>query len=142
LKTGVNYTIRSSGNEGKRKSPDEKGNEVFFCPMQCEQTKTDQQAVDSPVCGMALIEETKVQQGGQYTCSMHPEIRRYQSGSCPECGMDLVAMETSESEEVKTYTQLKKKLKIAILFALPVFVISMSDMIPNNPLVKVLTQQK
>ena len=26
-----------------------------------------------------------------FTCSMHPEVRSKTAGSCPKCGMDLVA---------------------------------------------------
>jgi Cu2+-exporting ATPase len=34
-----------------------------------------------------------------YTCPMHPEVVQEGPGSCPICGMDLVPMEPTESEE-------------------------------------------
>ncbi|WP_416337834.1 heavy metal-binding domain-containing protein [Halovibrio sp. HP20-59] len=34
----------------------------------------------------------------EYTCPMHPEIVRDEPGSCPKCGMDLVAREDAEDE--------------------------------------------
>lgn len=34
----------------------------------------------------------------QYVCPMHPEIVRGEPGTCPICGMDLVAREASQSE--------------------------------------------
>jgi Cu2+-exporting ATPase len=73
---------------------------------------------------------------------MHPEIVEDEPGSCPICGMDLVPMEPSDSEENKTYDSLWHKMKIAMLFSIPIFIISMSDMIPNNPLYQVMALQK
>lgn len=34
----------------------------------------------------------------EYTCPMHPEIVQDEPGSCPKCGMDLVAREDGEEE--------------------------------------------
>ena len=34
----------------------------------------------------------------QYTCSMHPQVRQGEKGSCPLCGMDLTLSEVSGSE--------------------------------------------
>lgn len=78
---------------------------------------------------------------GVFYCPMHCEgDKTYDKpGDCPICGMDLVPMQVAENEENKTYTDLLKKMKIAILFTLPVFIISMSEMIPNNPLFKIMT---
>jgi Cu2+-exporting ATPase len=71
---------------------------------------------------------------------MHPEIIREEPGSCPICGMDLVPMEPTESEEDKTYQKLLKKMKIAVLFTVPIFIIAMADLIPGNPLTKLFPQ--
>nr|WP_198999659.1 heavy metal translocating P-type ATPase [Flavobacterium sp. ASV13] len=78
---------------------------------------------------------------GVYYCPMHCEgDKTYNKpGDCPVCGMDLVPMQASETEENKTYTDLLKKMKIAILFTLPIFIISMSEMIPNNLLYNIMS---
>lgn len=34
-----------------------------------------------------------------YTCPMHPEIKREHSGLCPECGMNLIPVETEPSHQ-------------------------------------------
>ncbi len=73
-----------------------------------------------------------------YTCPMHPEIIEESSGSCPICGMDLVPLNPSDSEDQKTYQDLLKKMKIAVIFTVPVFAIAMIEMIPNNPLLKIM----
>jgi Cu+-exporting ATPase len=77
--------------------------------------------------------------GVQYTCPMHPEIIRNEPGSCPICGMNLVPLKSNVDEEDKTYKDLLLKLKIATLFTVPIFLIAMSDMIPNNPLHQLLS---
>ncbi len=141
LKAGLHYTIEMPGHE--KHAVVEKaveGNGVFYCPMHCEGEKTYDKPGDCPVCGMPLVEQPKLQTDIQYTCPMHPEIIRDEPGSCPICGMDLVPLEPAESEEDKTYQDLLKKFKIAVVFTVPVFLIAMSDLIPGNPLGKIFTQ--
>ncbi|WP_343707500.1 heavy metal translocating P-type ATPase [Flavobacterium sp.] len=116
-------------------------NGVYYCPMHCEGDKTYNKPGDCPVCGMDLVPQVAVT-ATQFTCPMHPEIVSNEPGDCPICGMDLVPMQASESEENKTYTDLLKKMKIAILFTLPIFIISMSEMIPNNPLYNIISIEK
>ncbi len=115
------------------------GTGTFYCPMHCEGDKTYDKDGDCPVCGMDLVEEMSLKAGGtEYTCPMHPEIVRDEPGSCPICGMDLVPMEADSSAENKTYHKLLKKFKIAVIFTLPIFLMAMSDMIPNNPMYDLL----
>jgi Cu2+-exporting ATPase len=108
----------------------------YYCPMFCEGDKVYDKAGDCPVCGMDLVQQPVLNTKQQYTCPMHPEIIQDAPGSCPICGMDLVPMEPSDSEENKTYLELVRKMKIAIAFTLPIFIIAMVDMIPNNPLLQ------
>ncbi|MEZ7497500.1 heavy metal translocating P-type ATPase [Flavobacterium sp. Arc3] len=111
----------------------------YYCPMHCEGDKVYDKAGDCPVCGMDLVQEAVVNQKVEYTCPMHPEIIKDGPGDCPICGMDLVPMEPKESDDNKTYNELWRKMKIAIFFTLPIFIIAMSDMIPNNPLMKIMS---
>ena len=120
------------------KESEGKGSGVYYCPMHCEDDKTYAKAGDCPVCGMDLVEQPSSKKKVQYTCPMHPEIIQDEPGACPICGMDLVPMDGDEEEEDKTYTLLLRKFKIASLFTIPIFIIAMSEMIPNNPLYKVL----
>ncbi len=141
LNAGLHYTIVMPGHE---KEPvikeSEEGNGVFYCPMHCEAEKTYTSQVGCPVCGMDLIEQPKLQVATEYTCPMHPEIIKDEPGSCPICGMDLVPMEPTESEEDKAYQKLLKKMKMAVIFTVPIFLIAMADLIPGNPLTKILSQ--
>ena len=37
--------------------------------------------------------------GTTWTCSMHPQIREDEPGSCPICGMELIALAKEDDEE-------------------------------------------
>jgi heavy metal translocating P-type ATPase len=78
---------------------------------------------------------------GVYYCPMHCEgDKTYDKpGDCPVCGMDLVEQPSGNvEEEDKTYKNLLQKFKISVLFTAPIFLIAMSEMIHNNPLMKVM----
>jgi len=151
LNAGLHYTIDMLGSENSSHNHHEsnhdnsqvtrKGNGVYYCPMHCEDEKTYDEPGDCPVCGMDLLEQPSLNQSEDYTCPMHPEIVQDHPGSCPICGMDLVPLAPSDSEEQKNYKDLVKKMKIATLFAVPVFFISMSELIPGKPLSNIMSQQ-
>jgi Cu2+-exporting ATPase len=142
LKAGLHYTIEGPGKESQHSMKMHKikkeGNGIFYCPMHCEGEKTYGKTGDCPVCGMDLIEQPKQVQNIQYTCPMHPEIIKDAPGSCAICGMDLVPMKVNESAENKTYKELLRKFWIASIFTIPIFLLAMSEMIPNNPIYKIL----
>ncbi len=115
----------------------------YYCPMNCEGDKTYDKPGNCPVCGMNLEKEhTASVKKKQYTCPMHPEIIRNAPGSCPICGMNLVPMEPVDDDENKTYKDLLKKFKVAVLFTLPILIIAMSDMLSGNALLNLMTQEK
>lgn len=112
----------------------------YYCPMHCEGDKLYDRPGNCPVCGMNLEKIPELNQAkSQYTCPMHPEIIKDESGSCPICGMDLVQM-TPTDEDDDTYKKLLKKFKIALFFTLPIFLISMGEMIPGNPISHVVSR--
>lgn len=127
--------------EEKRAKQSKSG--TFYCPMHCEGHKTYNKPGDCPVCGMDLVEEQNLTatSSEQWTCPMHPEIIRDEPGACPICGMDLVPMEPDKTAEEKTYKKLLKKFWIAVIFTAPIFLMAMSEMIPNNPLYTVMEQK-
>jgi Cu+-exporting ATPase len=120
-----------------------KGTGTFYCPMHCEADKTYSKSGDCPVCGMDLVEEQNlsVTISEQWTCSMHVEIIKDEPGACPICGMELIPMQADSSAEEKTYKKLLKKFWIALGLTLPIFLIAMSEMIPDNPLYEVMEQK-
>lgn len=78
---------------------------------------------------------------GVFYCPMHCEGEKTYNkpGDCPVCGMDLVEQFSSNLDvEDKSYKNLLRKFKLSILFTAPVFLIAMSEMIHNNPLMAVM----
>lgn len=123
----------------KKEMPAGKGSGIYYCPMHCEGDKTYDHPGSCPVCGMDLVEQPAAVAVSKYTCPMHPEIIRDEPGTCPICGMDLVPMEpVAEEKEDSTYLNLRKKFRLSLVFTIPVFIIGMSEMIMNNPLLKIM----
>ena len=152
LQAGLHYTIdmpesrhemhEHHEHHHQHEAPESlKGNGIYYCPMHCEGDKTYDKPGNCPVCGMNLVEQPQLISSQQYTCPMHPEIVKDHSGSCPICGMDLVPFEPSISAEHKLYKDLAKKMIISTSLAIPVFFISMSDLIPGMPLTRIMSQQ-
>lgn len=155
LKGHPKYQLNEKGQSPNGDSPDQQksdpeivtnthhhSGDKYYCPMHCEGDKTYHKPGSCPVCGMNLEKLPSLSvKKKQYTCPMHPEIIKDAPGSCPICGMDLVPMQSADDDENKTYNELLKKFKIAVLFTFPILLIAMSDMLPNNPFMKVMEQQ-
>ena len=91
--------------------------------------------------GEPVIDESKVQ---EWYCPMMCEgDKTYpENVGCPVCGMDLVPVQSADSSgHDNTYKKLLNKLWWSIAFTLPIFIIAMSEMIPNNPLFDILDQK-
>ncbi|MCF8715710.1 cadmium-translocating P-type ATPase [Joostella atrarenae] len=140
-KSEVTATAKKNKAAKKSKTGNETG--TYYCPMHCEGDKTYDKPGDCPVCGMDLVAEQSLTTSNseQWTCPMHPEVIEDEPGDCPICGMDLVPMQPEISSEEKTYKKLLKKFWIALAFTVPIFLIAMSEMIPNNPLYKIMDQK-
>ena len=111
----------------------------YYCPMFCEGDKVYDSQVGCPICGMDLVKAPDLNASkSSYTCPMHSEIVQDQPGDCPICGMDLVPMQPVDEEENKSYKDLLQKMKIALVFTVPIFIMAMTLMFPNNPLMKLL----
>ncbi|MFD2602962.1 heavy metal translocating P-type ATPase [Flavobacterium suzhouense] len=115
----------------------------YYCPMHCEGDKTYDKPGSCPVCGMNLEKIPQLQAASsKYTCPMHPEIVKEAPGACPICGMELIPLaSTDDSEEENHYKILRRKFWIAVAFTLPVFVLAMGEMIPGDPIGRVVGQK-
>jgi Cu+-exporting ATPase len=76
----------------------------------------------------------------EYTCPMHPEIVRPGPGSCPICGMALeprtAVLEEEENLELISMT---RRFWTSVALAIPVLALGMSDLIPGQPVQRVLS---
>jgi len=113
----------------------------YFCPMLCEGDQVYDSNVGCPVCGMNLeqIPAAKIEQTVYYCPMLCEGDKTYdKAGSCPVCGMDLVAKTIHIEPEDTTYPTMLRKLKYAILFTVPVFILSMGSMLPGDPIGKIV----
>lgn len=63
-----------------------------------------------------------------HVCPMDPEVRQKGPGACPVCGMALEREEFSaDSGPNPELTEMASRFRVAALFALPVFVLEMSE---------------
>src|ERR1700691_5271057 len=114
----------------------------YICPMDPEVSRDRPGAC--PKCGMALERAagsalpTRI----EYTCPMHPEIVRDGPGSCPICGMALEPRTAvAEHEENPELVSMTRRFWVSVALTVPVLFFGMSDMIPRNPIGRVISMQ-
>jgi len=116
-------------------------NHEHTCPMHPEVSQPG--PGDCPRCGMALepvqpgLPESRV----EWTCPMHPEIVRNEPGSCPICGMALERRDVTVDEEHGNpeLTDMTHRFWLAAAFTIPLFVVSMGDILPGAPISQMLS---
>lgn len=116
-------------------APDASKAGKYYCPMMCEGDKVYDDFGSCPVCGMNLEKIPDTTFKVTFSCPMHPEITSDKPGVCTICGMDLVANQPIDEKDT-VYLDWKKKFIVSALFALPVFILSMGDMLPGQPISK------
>ncbi len=118
-----------------------KGTTYYFCSTHClhKFSANPESFLNKPepqLIGITRAPKPAAAAPGQkYTCPMHPEVINDGPGSCPICGMALepmtVTLDQEENPELKDMT---RRLWIAALLSIPVFLIGMSELIPGQPL--------
>ena len=77
-----------------------------------------------------------------WTCPMHPEVIRSSTGSCPICGMALEprGLPAGDDEEGNPeLTDMTRRLWAAALFTIPVFTLAMGDLLPGEPISRLIS---
>jgi len=121
-----------------------KGQNYYFCSSSCQQKFSDHpesylhQAGTKDSCAEDICQIKE----GVYTCAMHPEILQNGPGNCPICGMSLELVQSSLVEEDDTERiDMTRRFSFAVLFTLPLLIISMGDMLPSKPISSMLSAQ-
>jgi len=90
---------------------------------------------DCPKCGMALERNPAWKPSAKmlYTCPMHPEVQEDHPGDCPKCGMALEPMTVAHDDDEGggEESDLRRRLWIAGLLTLPVFILAMAHLFPG-----------
>ncbi|HUT43077.1 MAG TPA: HAD-IC family P-type ATPase, partial [Desulfobacterales bacterium] len=114
--------------------------DLYTCPMHPEVKQAGPGSC--PKCGMALEAETPAATvGTQWTCPMHPEVLQDRPGSCPKCGMALEPEGEAEQEgENPELAAMRRRFWVSLILTLPVFIMAMGDLIPGNPLARIVSK--
>lgn len=57
--------------------------------------------------------EHTMDENGLWTCSMHPQVRQSEPGSCPFCGMDLIPVSNNEDEDPRVLKMSNEAIRLA-----------------------------
>jgi Cu+-exporting ATPase len=127
------------------------GKAYYFCSTHCvhrfgedpekflNKTAPASQPVGITRQPVGITREEKPVAGKKYTCPMHPEIVRDGPGSCPICGMALEPVTASLDEEANPeLVDMTRRFWVAVILTIPVFVLAMGEMIPGQPLQRLI----
>jgi Cu+-exporting ATPase len=116
---------------------DHAGHTFHFCGARCRERFAAEpgrflqpaEAVPAPAAAPGSI----------WTCPMHPEVRQNHAGTCPICGMALEPEAPSaDSGPNPELRDMSRRFWISLVLSVPVFLLAMSDVLPGNPLARVL----
>ena len=116
----------------------------YFCRPQClaRFRENPQQFISGSAQPLVHDHEPATQGRVEYTCPMHPEIVRDRPGSCPICGMALEPKTISATEEANPeLDDMTRRFWVSVILTLPLFAIAMSDLVPGQPLEKILSMK-
>ncbi|MBP7845554.1 MAG: cadmium-translocating P-type ATPase [Proteobacteria bacterium] len=120
-----------------------KNQNYFFCNPKClEKFRADPEKYLNKISIETSTQKESVNDEALYTCPMDPEIIQKGPGTCPKCGMALEPLEISLEEEVNPeLIDFTRRFKVSALFTVPLFLISMSDLLPAINLHHVLSME-
>ena len=72
---------------------------------------------------------------------MHPEIVRAEPGSCPICGMALEPRNVTVDDDSANpeLADMTRRFWLAAAFTIPLFIVAMGDLLPGEPISRVLS---
>ena len=126
--------------DGKVQAQEGPAGALYTCPMDPEVRQS--QPGPCPKCGMALEPLTILPAltRTEYICPMHPEIVKSEPGPCPICGMALEPRTVTLEEEANPeLVYMTRRFWASLVLTLPVFVAAMSDLIPGQPVQRLLS---
>ena len=122
------------------------GTTYYFCNPGClHRFSADPERFLAPAATETVAGGTPSGQGdtgkAEYTCPMHPEVVQLGPGTCPKCGMALEpksAIHQPEGEDPEL-VDMRRRFTWSALFTVPVFLLSMAEMLPGHPVAALLS---
>jgi Cu+-exporting ATPase len=74
----------------------------------------------------------------EYTCPMHPEVRRMGPGHCPICGMALEPVVATGEEANPELRDMTRRLWVSAALTAPILAMMVSGWLPGDPLRRLL----
>ncbi len=107
------------------------GETVLFCSAGCRERYAAGTGVGADVPS-AAGDGRPAAEVFEWTCPMHPEIRRSGPGSCPLCGMALEPVTvTADSGPNPELADMTRRLQVAVALSIPVVILGMGrDLVP------------
>jgi Cu+-exporting ATPase len=103
------------------------GEIYYFCSLNCAA-----KFQDNPKLYLKPKETTPpATDQAEYTCPMHPEIRRLGPGSCPKCGMALEPRIETGEEINPELVDMTRRFWISLAFTAPTLLFMFSSLIPG-----------
>jgi Cu+-exporting ATPase len=121
-----------------------KGETYYFCSTHClHKFREDPERFLASAPAPATIQLTRREEPEivaprsnekiEYTCPMHPEVVRDAPGFCPICGMALEPRTATLEEDNSELVDMKRRFWISVALSLPLLVLSMSEVLPGDP---------
>jgi Cu+-exporting ATPase len=127
------------------------GTTYYFCGIGClkrfqadpgrfvHQERPHGAAPAPPIAIPPIAVQAAPAEPAEYTCPMHPEVRRKGPGSCPICGMALepvaITLDEQPNEELVAMT---RRFRWSAALSAPILAFMILDFVPGRPLVRLL----
>ncbi len=105
------------------------GTIYYFCGKGCqhrfEQRFTQPESKSEPRASSNLNEI-------EYTCPMHPEVRKMGPGICPKCGMALEPRGITQGEENPEMADMQRRFWISVALTAPLLALMLLELFPGT----------
>lgn len=129
-----------------------KGETYYFCSTHCVQKfRENPERYLTKTAAPATIQLTRRKETPEtappsgekieYTCPMHPEVIRDGLGFCPICGMALEPRTATLEDDNSELIEMKRRFWVSVALALPLLLLSMSEMLPGDPVRRAIGSQ-
>jgi Cu+-exporting ATPase len=118
------------------------GHSYFFCSTRCRESFSAEPAryISSPRVGIPEADVPTKAGEVLWTCPMHPQIVREQSGSCPICGMMLEPMTPAAGDAVSPELHdMNRRFWVGVAFSVPLLAIVMAEHFAKPALAAVIS---